>query len=211
MPCNAPCTVVATNARFDNVAHMTELVPTRRGQVEGRDIFIFDGLVSNDELKQYVDALERAPFTRTEFAKPETAESKHWVTELPLANLAQLSLWQLTDRAVAYARPGERYQAYRAYTNYASYGDMLYTHSDCTPDRRGLTALWYLSKHWEPEWGGETMFFDATGDALFCATPRPGRLVIFDGAIPHVGRPPSRICYEPRYTFAIKLDLAPSA
>jgi hypothetical protein len=49
------------------------------------------------------------------------------------------------------------------------------------------------------------MFFDASGDALFCASPKPGRLVLFDGAIPHVGRPPSRICYTPRFTFAIKL------
>ena len=204
-------TVVATSAGIDNVADMTELVPTRHGQVEGRDIFVFDGLMSDDDLVQYVDALGRAPFTRTEFAKSETADYKHWVTELPLENLAQLSLWDLTNRAVAHARPGERYQAYRAYTNYASYGDMLYTHCDCAPDKRGLTALWYLSKHWEPEWGGETMFFDASGDALFCASPRPGRLVIFDGAIPHVGRPPSRICFEPRYTFAIKLDPATAA
>ena len=83
---------------------------------------------------------------------------------------------------------------------------MLYTHTDCLPHKRGLTALWFLSTEWDPEWGGETMFFDASGDAMFCASPKPGRLVVFDGAIPHAGRPPSRICYKPRYTFAIKLD-----
>ena len=31
-------------------------------------------------------------------------------------------------------------------------------------------------------------------------------LVVFDGAIKHVGRPPNRICYHPRYTFAIKFE-----
>ena len=188
----------------------TELSPTRHGQVEGRDVFVFDGLVSDADLAQYVEALERSPFTRTEFAKQETAEYKHWVSELPLANVTLLPLWPPTERAVAHARPGERYQPYRAYTNYTAYGDMLYTHSDCRPDGRELTALWFLSKHWEPEWGGETMFFDASGDALFCASPKPGRLVMFDGAIPHVGRPPSRICYTPRYTFAIKLAAVPA-
>ena len=174
-------------------------------------MFVFDGLVSHSDLQQYVEALTRAPFTRTEFAKEETAEYKHWVSELPLANLTRLPLWEPTKAAVACARPGQPYQPYRSYTNYAAYGDMLYTHSDCAPEARELTALWFLSEQWEPEWGGETMFFDASGDAIFCASPKPGRLVIFDGAIPHVGRPPSRICYAPRYTFAIKLAPAPPA
>ena len=86
---------------------------------------------------------------------------------------------------------------------------MLYAHCDCGPDQRELTALWFMATEWEPEWGGETLFFDRTGDAMFCVSPRPGRLVLFDGAIPHVGRPPTRICYTPRYTFAIKLAAAP--
>lgn len=182
-----------------------ELSPTRSGSVEGRDIFVFDGLLSKTDLAQYVEALERAPFTRTEFAKRETAEYKHWVSELPLANVTFLPLWPATERAIAFARPGEQYRPYRAYTNYAAFGDMLYTHSDCLPENRELTALWFMSKTWEPEWGGETMFFDSSGDAMFCTSPKPGRLVIFDGAIAHAGRPPSRICYTPRYTFAIKL------
>jgi hypothetical protein len=182
-----------------------ELPAPRHGIVEGRDVFVFDGLVPEADLGEYVAALERAPFTRTEFAKRETAEYKHWVSELPLANVTQLPLWAATERAVGVARPGETYRPYRAYTNHAAYGDMLYTHSDCTPDKRELTALWFMALQWDPEWGGETMFFDGTGDAMFCASPRPGRLVLFDGAIPHAGRPPSRICFTPRYTFAIKL------
>jgi len=186
----------------------TELSPSRHAQVEGRDVFVFDGLIPDGDLGAYVEALERAPFTRTEFARAETAAYKHWASEMVLANVVQLPLWPATESAIAYARPGEAYRPYRAYTNYAAYGDMLYTHIDCAPDQRGLTALWFLSRHWEPEWGGETMFFDKSGDAMFCASPRPGRLILFDGAILHAGRPPSRICYAPRYSFAIKLNPA---
>ena len=188
-----------------------EISPTRHGVVEGRDVFVFDGLLTDADLSAYVEALARAPFTRTEVAKPETAEYKHWVSEMALANVTRLPLWAPTERALAAARPGERFQPFRAYTNYAAYGDMLYTHTDCLPDQRQITALWFLSTQWEPEWGGETMFFDASGDAMFCTSPKPGRLVLFDGAIPHVGRPPTRICYTPRYTFAIKLGPVPAA
>jgi len=187
-----------------------ELRPTRSGSVEDRDVFVFDDLISEADLAQYVEALGRSPFTRTEVARTDTAEVRHWISELPLANVTQLPLWSLTEGAAAFARPGEQYRPSRAYTNYAAYGDMLYAHCDCTPEERELTALWFLSTQWEPEWGGETMFFDKSGDALFCVSPRPGRLVLFDGAIPHAGRPPSRICYAPRYTFAIKLTPAPA-
>lgn len=188
-----------------------EISPTRQGLVDGRDVFVFDGLVPDSDLAEYVQGLDRAPFTRTESAKDETAEYKHWVCETPLANVTQLPLWGAMERAIAYARPGQSYRPYRAYTNYASYGDMLFNHTDCHPDLHGLTALWFFCTHWESNWGGETMFFDSTGDAVFCASPKPGRLVLFDGAIAHVGRPPSRMCFAPRYTFAIKLAANPPA
>lgn len=54
--------------------------------------------------------------------------------------------------------------------------------------------------------GGETVFFDREDEIALAVQPKPGRLVVFDGAIRHVGRPPNRICYVPRYTFAIKLE-----
>jgi SM-20-related protein len=85
---------------------------------------------------------------------------------------------------------------------------MLFTHTDCLPTSRELTALWFLMDRWDVEWGGETLFFTDDGDAEFVATPKPGRLVVFDGAIRHVGRPPNRVCYAARYTFAIKLEPA---
>ena len=52
------------------------------------------------------------------------------------------------------------------------------------------------------------MFFDANGDAQVAVTPKPGRLLLFDGAIRHAGRPPNRNCPVGRYTFAVKLRLA---
>ena len=181
----------------------------RRGSVGGRDVAVFDGLLAPNDIATYVAALKRAPFTRTEVARNDTQEYRHWASEMPVANLKQLAMWPATERAVAMMRPGETYRPYRAYTNFASYGDMLFTHTDCLPTARELTALFFLCDTWDTEWGGETLFFDDDGDAQFVATPKPGRLVIFDGAIRHVGRPPNRIYYGPRYTFAIKLEPVP--
>lgn len=182
---------------------------SREFRVDGRYVRVFDGLLSN--VGEYVQALARAAFTRTEVARPETAEYKHWVTEVKLDALARQPILGITQRAVhGFATPGEDYRAYRAYTNVASYGDMLFSHTDCLPGQHELTALWYLCEHWDLEWGGETLFFDDAGEVAGAVIPKPGRLVVFDGAIRHVGRPPNRICYAPRYTFAIKLERAVS-
>jgi hypothetical protein len=183
------------------------VVPTRHGRIGTRDLWVFDGLV--ESTATMVQALDRAPFTRTEVATPESAQFRHWVAELDLRALAGLPLHRATLAAMAAVLPERRYRAYRAYTNFAAFGDVLMIHTDCAPQADEYTALWYLATDWDPNWGGETVFYDDDRDAAFVVSPRPGRLVLFHGAIPHAGRPPSRTCYTPRYSFALKLEPVP--
>lgn len=186
------------------------LAPSRAFEVDGRAVRVFDGLLAKPV--EYVQALARAPFTRTEIARPDTAGHRHWVTETRIDALVRQPIFELTQRAVrSCCGAGVDYRPYRAYTNVASYGDMLFTHVDCLPHQHELTALWYLCEQWDLEWGGETVFYDADDEIAAAVTPRPGRLAVFDGAIKHVGRPPNRMCYAPRYTFAIKFERVPSA
>jgi SM-20-related protein len=179
--------------------------PTRTEQVEGRDVFVFDGLVPPEESARYFTAISRAAFTRTESARGDSTEFRHWVCEMPLENLPRTSLWPATERAVAAVRPGERFLPYRVYTNYSTFGDTLLTHVDAVTEARELTALWFLCEHWDTEWGGETLFYESSGDARLAVSPKPARLLLFDGAIRHAGKPPNRNCFVSRYTFAIKL------
>jgi len=183
---------------------------SRTTEIDGRPLRVFDGLLPN--VADYVRGLSSAAFTRTEIARPDTADYMHWATEVKLENLLRQPIFELTRRAVqVFEVAGRAYRPYRAYTNVASYGDMLFTHTDCLPDQHDLTALWYLCERWDLEWGGETMFYDEADEVAFAVKPKPGRLVVFDGAIKHVGRPPNRICYAPRYTFAIKFERVSTA
>jgi len=183
------------------------LLPSREIEIDGRPLRVFDGCLAN--VAEYVHGLSRAAFTRSEYARPETIDHKHWATEIKLETLVKQPIFDATRRAVlAFTTPAYGYRPYRAYTNVASFGDMLFTHTDCLPGKHDLTALWYLCETWDLEWGGETLFYDAHDEVACAITPKPGRLVIFDGAIKHAGRPPNRICYAPRYTFAIKFERA---
>jgi len=182
---------------------------SRHAQIEGRDVFVFDDLVPVEESARYYSVIQQASFTRTETARPESAEYRHWVCEMPLENLSRISLWPATQAAVAVVRPGEQFAPYRVYTNYSSFGDTLLTHVDALPGARELTALWFVAERWETDWGGETLFYDDSGDAQIAVSPKPGRLLLFDGAIRHAGKPPNRNCPVARYTFAIKLRVNP--
>jgi hypothetical protein len=180
---------------------------TRRGEIEGKPLWVFDDLVDPREIAALTAAFDAGAFTRNEVARPETQQVKHWALNVSLDVAQQLPLYKpMLDALGTVVPPGVRYRAYRAYCNHAAYGDMLFTHTDAMPGSHELTALWFVAREWDLEWGGETLFFNSREDAEFVASPRPGRLVVFDGSIVHCGRPPSRICFAPRYTFAYKLE-----
>lgn len=188
---------------------MTKAVPKREGTIEGRAIRVYDDLVDREVIGQIATALEANSFTKTEVAKPETSQYKHWAREITTESTQKLPIYSAAMAAIEpFRAEGESYRMYRSYCNFASYGDVLFIHTDCQPGARELTALWFIASEWHPEWGGETLFYDSDMDPQFVVGPRPGRLVIFDGAIPHAGRPPTRICFAPRYTYAMKFELA---
>lgn len=180
---------------------------TRAIEVEGRPIRVYDGLVPLPHIKQLTDAFMAANFVRDEVARADTNAFRHWELNIPLDTAPQLAVYRPTLEALREFPGGAGARLQRCYCNHASYGDMLFIHTDVQANQRPVvTALWYVAPEWNPEWGGETLFYDAQLDAVAVVTPRPGRLVIFDGAIPHVGRPPNRVCYAPRYTLAFKMD-----
>ncbi|MGZ3697700.1 MAG: 2OG-Fe(II) oxygenase [Bdellovibrionota bacterium] len=70
-------------------------------------------------------------------------------------------------------------------------------HRDSRFCERCLTCLYYANETWEGDWGGETVFYNEDRDAVFCVTPKPGRVVIFNDVLhrasPPVGAPGPRL------------------
>ncbi len=68
-----------------------------------------------------------------------------------------------------------------------------------------LTSIFYPHLGWNPNFGGETLLFNTAGDEIVAAIyPRPNRLAVFSGAIPHVARPMSRHRPDLRITLMFK-------
>jgi len=70
----------------------------------------------------------------------------------------------------------------------------------------GKTAICYVNPFWRADWDGETKFYShrdpSKADLLYACLPKPGRVIIFDGSIPHRGCAPNRFCNKLRITVA---------
>ena len=62
-------------------------------------------------------------------------------------------------------------------------------------------VLYYANLEWRNEWAGETLFYDHNMVTTNAIQNVPGRLVEFEGSLPHTIRPQSVI--GPKYRFTI--------
>jgi SM-20-related protein len=77
-------------------------------------------------------------------------------------------------------------------------------HMDSNVDTH-LTSIYYPHPRWHPSLGGETLFFNKDGtDVIGAVYPKPNRLAVFPGTIPHVARPMSAKAKDLRITLMFK-------
>lgn len=92
----------------------------------------------------------------------------------------------------------------RCYANGMNGGVEGGVHLD-SPDAAHFTAIYYPHLAWNPNFGGETLLFTADGNEILAAIyPKPNRLAVFAGNIPHVARPMSKRCKDLRITLMFK-------
>jgi SM-20-related protein len=96
----------------------------------------------------------------------------------------------------------------RCYANGMPSGIEGSVHLDSNIDGH-LTTIYYPHPEWQPNFGGETLFFNADASDLTSALyPKPNRLAIFSGTIPHVARPTSHRFTDLRITLMFKTTQA---
>lgn len=78
-------------------------------------------------------------------------------------------------------------------------------HRDNTAEAPGRTVMLFCSEHWATCWGGELMFYDAGKETIIMSVqPKPRRVVVFNGEVPHAARAPATSCNRLRMSIAFK-------
>jgi len=69
-----------------------------------------------------------------------------------------------------------------------------------------LATVQWCTLKWNYNWAGETVLLNDEKDEIVQSVyPRPGRIFVFDSAIPHVARTPTRIATNVRFTVAFRV------
>lgn len=101
--------------------------------------------------------------------------------------------------------PQDRFKGERVYMNLGIHSDEHRSHVDQFNVGFGKTVLVYINKKWDVDWGGETAFYDdKREELLYMSQIVPGRILIFDGSIPHSAKPQHFHAQPYRFTLAIK-------
>jgi hypothetical protein len=89
-------------------------------------------------------------------------------------------------------------------------GDTLQVHTDFNwveevALNRAVSIIIYFNRGWLQEWGGETIVYDKNNtDYCEISKFQAGKLIVFDGANPHIGKGPQRACGELRSIIAVQ-------
>jgi hypothetical protein len=177
----------------------------RKSLIAGRELFVCDNIIEPIMVETIGAMVKRLHYLRKEKSRPEVPGLVA-VSDIPPEKVGAHPFLRGLRQTVERLFPTERFEDQRAYVNCSAYGDAYYLHRDCAAHERHVTALYYANLEWQPDWGGETIYYNDEEDAELVVSPRPGRLVIARGALLHRGNVPTRSCYEERYTLAYKLN-----
>ena len=171
---------------------------------EQREIYIIDDFLADGSIDGIYRQFLAFSYVLGDSDRPDTTHVRHLVRPFDLKELEGdtplASFAQFVRRFLA-ANQLDSGPVFRVYANFNLHGDFQFTHEDgpC------WTALFFVNAQWKEDWGGELFFYgDKFSDPAYAVFPKPGRLCIFDGRIPHRGGTPSKHCFEPRISLAIK-------
>jgi len=99
------------------------------------------------------------------------------------------------------------YNIAKVRVNLSTLNDKNRFHIDGNGPKRLKTLIYYPNMKWDIEWGGLTLFANENcNDILHCVAYVPGRVVIFDGSIPHCICPPTNLASSYRLSFVIQFE-----
>jgi SM-20-related protein len=196
--------------------------PARSIRMLAPSVTIIDGLLDEQQQASVQNYLRRSRWTFGWKSSPKTDTYAFWhmhfaghrsgandkpyecAGELEKTSPVLFRFWQWLRRMEFY----HGHELVRCYANGSCFGGEGTIHTDAKAEGH-YTAIYYPAEEWNPNWGGETLLFNEARDDIVAAVyPRPNRLLVFPGNMPHVARGVSRTCPELRITLMFKTRIA---
>lgn len=170
-------------------------------EIDGRTLDVFDGAVSFSEREHIYSVVRNSMYRigNEDADAVETAQHKYMCAYYNDGDVEHTGIMQFIRDTPVWGIVGHL-PLVRAHVNLSTPTDCHWAH-----DHRGqMGLLYYVNKHWKHDWAGETMFFnDDLSEVFHASVYTPGRIIVFDGEMPHSVRPQSSIA--PTYRFTLSL------
>ncbi|MCR9164628.1 MAG: 2OG-Fe(II) oxygenase [Nannocystaceae bacterium] len=175
--------------------------PARVTNIDDRTLLVFDELFSSSQVRNFAHVVTQLEYTRRASFDGELnanidedafrrAPFLHPVLEALVAeHRAAMNVPDTTTMSHVYAAAMSSQQQTQIHFDLES--------------PSAITFLYYANAFWRRDWQGETVFYDATGDAAAIVSPRPGRLAMFHSNIAHRAGAPHRDAASLRYAVSV--------
>jgi SM-20-related protein len=174
-----------------------------------KDIFVYDDIFTDRENLDIYELVSRSNFYRSNVdvhILPNKDIDVKWRSDIsPSSQLINFTLEKYKSTIDIFDWTTVNIKSHYINFSIPTTVDMIH------PDSRGLeknsfTILHYVNYYWDKNWHGQTNFYSENLEEIcFSSMIKPGRIVIFDGTIPHSATAPSNISLHPRYTLATKI------
>jgi len=164
-------------------------------------ISLYDNLVDEELVNEIYLLLQNGSFSPKQVSFMGS-DIKHMAMTLTLEMEPIRKLYEIISRCIV---EPEGFHIDRIYANAGTMGDAPLPHTDTDFDNE-LTVIYYANPTWQPQYGGETVFFDKESkDIIYSVLPRCGRFIIFQASLLHCARIQNRLGPTFRYSIAFKL------
>jgi hypothetical protein len=174
-----------------------------------KDIVVYDNIFTDRENLDIYELVSRSNFYRSNVdvhVLPNRDVDVKWRSDItPMDTLINFTLEKYKSSIDIFNWQNVSIKSHYINFSVPSTVDMIHADSRGL-EKNSFTILHYANYQWDKNWHGQTNFYSENLDEIcFSSMVRPGRIIVFDGTIPHSATAPSNIALHPRYTIATKI------
>jgi hypothetical protein len=173
-----------------------------------KKIYIYDDLFTFAQRSFFYSYCKNLSFRLGGIDTPQIEHQSDITLISPLTehDVSQLKFFTLLPKDDIITDILDNYKIINYMINLSTPSDNYHVHDDCGV-KDGFTLLYYVNIDWRLEWAGETVFLnDLATDIEYVSPYKPGRVILFNGSIPHMIRTATHKANNLRFTFASRFE-----
>jgi hypothetical protein len=183
-------------------------------KINDKEILIFDDLLSYAARASLYTFIVKSLF-KTDGSDNEYAEDAGGYNIYSAYSIRDLEAMKFLDipEMKEVLKHVEGYKIDQIRVNLSTLNDKNHFHTDyvgtnvTSKNVLNKSLIYYPNMKWNIEWGGHTLFANENMTEIeYCSLYTPGRIILFDGSIPHCILPPTNLAPAYRYSFVIQYN-----